>query len=170
MGIDRGGKPQQLLQIDLGGGGGENVTAADHLGDAGLGIIDHHGQMIGKDAVCAAQDKIAGIFCKAGSEGALNPVLHSNRRVGDVQPVGRDLFLHLLPDFGRCQGAAGAGIHIEGIPAVWRLAGMELRPGTETGIDTAGIKETTEYGLVGGGALALGKNWPVPAEPEKIKV
>ena len=59
MAITRGGQFQRLLQIDLPGSGIEQIAAANDLGNTLVGVIDHDRQLIGKQAIRPADDKIA---------------------------------------------------------------------------------------------------------------
>ena len=52
--------PQEILEIDLAGRGGENIIAANHLRNAREGVIHDNGQVIGKYAIGTHEDEIPG--------------------------------------------------------------------------------------------------------------
>jgi hypothetical protein len=45
---------QRLLKLHLPAGGAQQVGAAHDVGDACLGVIHHHGQLVGPDTIGAA--------------------------------------------------------------------------------------------------------------------
>src|SRR5690606_35339285 len=53
------GYPERVLEEDLPAGGIEQVRAADHVGDALVGIVHHHGELVGPVAVSAAKYEVA---------------------------------------------------------------------------------------------------------------
>ena len=57
--VARGGQAQRALQQDLARSGVEQVGAADDVGDALVGVIHHHRQLVGPVAVGATQDEVA---------------------------------------------------------------------------------------------------------------
>ena len=50
---------QQALQMDLARGGFEQISAAHHVRDPLIGVIDHHRQLVGPESVGAFHDKVA---------------------------------------------------------------------------------------------------------------
>ena len=52
------GWPSKCGQVGLAGGGREQVVAAHHLVDAGQCVVDHHGEVVGGNAVAAAQHEV----------------------------------------------------------------------------------------------------------------
>ena len=47
----RGSEPERAIEQELAGSGKEQVRAAHDLGDLHRGIIHHHGELVGSDAV-----------------------------------------------------------------------------------------------------------------------
>ena len=74
MSIARRGKIEKALQINLPGGGVEQVAAAHDLRDPLIGIVHDDGQLIGKPAVSAADYEIAHFACQTLTAVALNGV------------------------------------------------------------------------------------------------
>mgnify|MGYP000199428989 CR=1 FL=1 len=56
-----GGQAQQTVKIKLPGGGREQVRAPHHLRHAHAGIVHHHGQLVGKHAIGAAEVEIPAV-------------------------------------------------------------------------------------------------------------
>ncbi len=59
MQVARGGQAERTLQHDLARRGIEQVGATDDVGDALVGIVDHHRQLVCPETVGAKQDKVA---------------------------------------------------------------------------------------------------------------
>ena len=52
------GQPEQVGEVGLPGRGGQEVVAAHHLLDALVGVVHHHGEVVGGHAVVAAQHEV----------------------------------------------------------------------------------------------------------------
>src|SRR5690606_23013661 len=68
------GGEEQLLQIELTRRVVEQVGAAHDVGDALVGVIEHHGQLVGVQAVTAPDDEVAHLALQLLAELALHPV------------------------------------------------------------------------------------------------
>ena len=73
---------EDLLQIKLAGRRIEQVGAAHHIGDALPGVIQHHGQLIGNQAVAAANDEIADLAAQMLAELACTRSMKTYSRSG----------------------------------------------------------------------------------------
>ena len=58
MAVGGGGRLQQLLQEDLAAGGVQQVGAAHDVGDPLPGVVHHHGQLVGIQAILALDHEI----------------------------------------------------------------------------------------------------------------
>jgi hypothetical protein len=56
--VGGGGQAQQALEQDLAWCGVQQVGTAHHVGDALVGVVHHHGQLVGIKAVGAADNEI----------------------------------------------------------------------------------------------------------------
>ena len=68
------GSAQKLLQIHLPGGRGEQIPAPDHFRHADGGIVYHHGQLIHKDAVGPANQKVTTVPGQVFYVESLDPI------------------------------------------------------------------------------------------------
>jgi hypothetical protein len=78
MQIGRGRCPQAVLQVDLARGRQQQIGAAHHMGDGGVRIVDHYGQLVGKQAVGTAQHKIARLGCEIALDAALDRIVETD--------------------------------------------------------------------------------------------
>ena len=79
----------RLVQVDLTRGVVDVVIAADHLGDAHVVIVHHHGQVVGRRAVGAADDQIVQLVV-GYADLALHQILEQHRafrRVAETDHV-----------------------------------------------------------------------------------
>ena len=150
-------QPQQAVQQQLPGGGGQQIRAPHHLGDAHGGVVHHHSQLIGEHPVGATQEEVSAV---PGQELPIRPhvaVLKGDLLLRHPQPQGRrtpraaGLFGGLL--WG--QPAAGAGIDDLPVLPVGRAGGVELRPGAEAGIDQPLGLQALQGRLIQPGPAAL---------------
>jgi len=68
---------QRLLHRHLRRGGGQQIPAADHIRDAHVRIVDHHRQMVGKQAIATADDEIADLVGQVDGLGATGSILEA---------------------------------------------------------------------------------------------
>ncbi|MNL04214.1 hypothetical protein D3C87_1247790 [compost metagenome] len=78
--VRRRGQAQQVLQVDLARRGVEQIGPAHDMGDALRGVIHHHGELIGPQAVRAAQDEVAEFRFQVLALAALPAVVEADRR------------------------------------------------------------------------------------------
>ncbi len=175
----RRGQPQQMVEVQLPGGGVQQVRPADHLRDPHGGVVHHHGQLIGKHAVGPAEQKISAVrrqvfFVPAHVAVGKAPGLLRHR-----QPQGRGPFFALFRDLRRRQTAAGPGVdHLAVLPVGGRC-GVKLRPGAEAGVYQPHPLQFLQCRLVNrrpltlvigaGASLFSGADVPVQAQPPEVR-
>lgn len=81
MGILRRAQPEQTLEQNLARGRGEQVSATHDMGDALPGIVEHHRELIGMDAIGTAQNEIANLVSQSLGTGSLNTVIKGDMAV-----------------------------------------------------------------------------------------
>ena len=106
--VGRGGQAQQALQIDLARRRIEQVGAAHDVADPLLGIVHHHRQLVGEQAIGAAHDEIADLRCQGLADAPLQAIVESDRHTESV----RTLSAPALPGLqasrrGRCRDRPG---------------------------------------------------------------
>ena len=95
MGVARRGQAEQALQVNLASGGVEQVGAAHDVGDAGVGIVDHHRELISEQAVGTQHHVIARVGGEVFLLPALNAILKPTtpcartRQARALRPAGR---------------------------------------------------------------------------------
>lgn len=158
MEIGGRGIAEGLLEEELAGGGGEQVRAADDVGD-GLGVvIDDDGELVGPDAIGAEEDEVAGGFREVGGVRTLETVGKREGGIGDADAPGGGL--------GGIGGRVAAGAGVGGFEAGGSVGGGEFEGFAGTG---AGVEKGLELGegvLVGGGAGGLVEDGFLPGEAE----
>ena len=88
--VARGGQAQRALQQDLARSGVEQVGAADDVGDALVGVIHHHRQLVGPVAVGATQDEVADLGGQVLLVAPLQAIVEADpEAVGYPQAPGR---------------------------------------------------------------------------------
>ena len=155
MGELRRFQPQQTIEIELPGGGREQVCAPHHLRDPHTGIIHHHGQLVGKHAIGAAEVEIPAVAEQVLGVGAHTAIGEGDVLIGHHETIGRGLLFALFGDLLRRQAPAGAGIDHIAVGGVGCAGGMELGTGAETGVNKALCFQFVIALGVDGGALAL---------------
>ena len=138
----------------------EQVGAAHHVGHAGFGVVDHHCELVGEEAVGTLDDVIAGVGGERDFLRALHRVVEADRAFGAHPP-------RAALATGRQAVATGAGVAARAI-ARERLVG-ELAPGARARIGMAGGLQRVECGLVGGGAPALPHDLAIPFEAKAFE-
>ncbi len=111
---------EDLLQIKLAGRRIEQVGAAHHIGDALPGVIQHHGQLIGNQAVAAANDEIADLAAQMLAELALHTIDEDVFTIGYAQADGSILE-------AATGGAAEAGVGARVAFELLARAGARIR-------------------------------------------
>src|SRR5258706_4186404 len=145
---------QQAIEQDLPGGGGKQVVASQHLGDAHRRVVDEHRELIGEDAVGAAQHEVADRRLRIELLRALQLVVEGDRAGRDAQAQGGRASAPALRPLRRAQVRAGAGIGRSVVlGTVRRARRSDLRARAETLVDL--VAQTCQRGLVEGGALRL---------------
>ncbi len=110
VGEGRRFQPRASIDQGLAGGVVQVVVAADHVGDAHVVVVDHHGQVVGRRAVGAQQDQVVQLGVVRSVTGpwtrssttvapSFGPLKRMTR--GRVEPVGRRR--------GRARASGGRG-------------------------------------------------------------
>ena len=168
MGEVRGLQPQTIIEIELAGRGGQQIQSPNYLGDAGSCVVHYHGQLVGIDAVCPADDKIAAVLGQILPIWPLKPVLYSPDCIGDLQPPGRRL--GFLGPLCRRQVPAGTGVEHPAVGGMGGRGRMELGAAAIAGVDQAlGLQRGKGFGI-GGGPAALGRLLPVPVQAQPAEI
>ncbi len=170
-----------FVEEQLAGGGDEQVLAADDLGHAHGGVVDHHGQFVGGDAVLAPDKEVAEIAQALELAGAEPDVVEN-----DLPIVGHsEAPVDLTGGFGVHAGSDGRapvfGIDRLGgfVLGVGRLGGAgHVLTGFVAGIDVAlvfqalpGFEEKMMALTLDIGseiAADIGTFVPVAAEPAEV--
>ena len=175
MGVEVGGcgKEKGALQEDLAGGGFEEVAAADYFGDVGVGVVDHTGELVGRQAVFAPDEEVSEVG--PGFEGLWAEVFifeADNRFVGNAEAVvdvGLERYFALR--YVK-RGATDAGVDgfIVGV-FMWCVhhAGKILAAAM-TRVDVSGDEELVERFAVEGEASGLELDGRVPGDAEPCEV
>lgn len=151
----RHGIAQQPVQQDLPGGGGEQIPAPHHLGDAHSAVVSHHRQLIGVHAVAAPQDEVPAASGQVLGLGAVMEVRKGDGFLRHPQPqrrgAGAAFLRHLL------WGQVPAGPVVQQFPvrSVGRAGRVELGPAAEAGVHPALCLQLFQLGAVEGEPLAL---------------
>ena len=155
MGKGRRRQPQQPVEVYLPGGGGQQIRSPDHLGDPHPGVIHHHRQLIGKDAVGPPEIKVPAAGEQVFPVLPHAQVVEGHFLIGNLHPPGGGLGAALFGNLGGGQIPAGAGIHHVPVRGVGRAGGMELGPGAKAGIHQPHLLQLVITLQIDGGAFAL---------------
>ena len=128
---------QQPIQQQLSGGGRQQVRTPHYFCDAHGRVIHHHRQLIGKYAVRPPQQKIPAVRRQPLPVLPHVAVGESDLLLRHPQPQGGGAACAPGPlcRLLRGQTAAGPWVDHLSILPVGSTGGMELRPGTEAGVD-----------------------------------
>jgi hypothetical protein len=58
VGVARGGQAEQAGEVGLAGTRRQEVVGPHHLIDAGVGVVDDHGEVVGRNTVAATQHEV----------------------------------------------------------------------------------------------------------------
>jgi len=172
MQIARRRQSEQPLQQDLARRGIEQIRAAHHVGDALIGIIDHHRKLVGVEAVGAEQDEIADFLIHGLRDIPLEPV-------GECDGFTPCSQAHRTRSFSRGQAlAAGARIDAGAIRhRVRRVLAFvahcrvrDLLSAAATPINLSGLPEPLECGAVGIQSRALVDHGTVPLQSQRFQL
>ena len=83
---------KQGLQILLAKGGIQQICAANDFGYSAGSIVYHHGQLIGKIAIRATNDKITPMFCQVQALSAKPPVSKADFLISYFEPQAISAF------------------------------------------------------------------------------
>ena len=168
MGPGRAIEPEQIAEQCLPGGRRQQVVSADDLLHSLFCVVDDDGEVVGDDAVAAAQDDVVGGL----GAGAVEAVV-----VRDLGEVGAEAEGELFTGggpaigFGGRQLAAGSRVEALGrIAVLGRRRLADLAPGAEAAVDEPVRFETGEGGLMAVGPLRLDDGLAVPVEAERSQV
>lgn len=157
VGVGRLRHAEQTLQMDLAGGRVEQVGAAHGVGDARFGVVHHHGQLVGEQAVGAQHHVVAGVEREILLLPALDCVVEADHALGPHPPCACN-----AP--GRQAVAAGAGVAPRTVAGERRI--RHLAPRTGAGKGVAGRFQLLQRGAVGIVAAALPDDLAIPFEAE----
>src|SRR5579859_7418977 len=143
MGKHWRGKTQKFIEQNLPGSGTEQIGSAHHLVNAHQAIVDHHRELIGKDAIGAIEDKISYSVLDVLCDGSLQQVGEGdNVLVIDTQAQRWSASIGLVASaLGAGKMAAGAGIAWPIFRTLLRRTGRlgNLGAAAIAGIDEPGI-------------------------------
>ena len=151
MQVLRRGQLQALLQPDLARGVVQQVGAAHHMADTLVGVIHHHGQLVGKAAVGAQQHEVAHRvlhILRLWPGGAVLPV--DNGALGAQAPGPRR--------FAVQAGAAGTGVAQFRVARAGHVGGygvFNVLARTAAGVGQIARHQALQCGAVQRGAGAL---------------
>ena len=157
VGVGRHRLAEQAEEVDLARGRVEQVGTAHHMGDARIGVVDHHGELIGEETVGALDHVVARIVGEVDLLRALHCVIEADRAFG-AHPPGPPLATR------RQAVAAGAGVAARAVAGQGLIG--ELAPGAGAGVGVAGGLERIQRCLIGCGAPALPDHLAIPFEAE----
>ncbi|CAN4017756.1 Tetratricopeptide repeat protein, partial [Dysosmobacter welbionis] len=128
---------QQPIQQQLSGGGRQQVRPPHYFCDAHGRVIHHHRQLIGKYAVRPPQQKIPAVRRQPLPVLPHVAVGESDLLLRHPQPQGGGAACAPGPLCRLLRGQTAAGPRVDhlSILPVGSTGGMELRPGTEAGVD-----------------------------------
>src|SRR5688572_8703543 len=161
--VARSGKTQGLLEQDLPRGRGEEIRAANHVGDTLCGIVDRDGKLISREAIASVQHERTGRACYVGAHGTETPIVEVDDPIQNAQSY-------------RARSRGGrvrAGRRMEQL-----VAGF-LRPAAECGELAAAaaavqcqseLRQSIERRVILRGARALAQDRPVPFETKSIQI
>jgi hypothetical protein len=156
-------KSQRLLDQDLPRGGGEEVRAAHHVGDALFGIVDGDGELVGVKAVASSQHERAHRLCHVGTSQAEAPVVELDDSVRNPQP----------------DRACASGGRVGADGGVKKLVSLFVRGSAHCGELAAAaaavqrqseLPEPIECCVIVRRTRALAQHGAVPLEPESIQI
>ena len=155
---------QAALQPDLARRRNQQVLAADDMGDALLGIVGHHRQLVGPEAVGAQKHEVADVAGEILAVAADNGVVENDIAIGYAQPPGRGFAVFRLPESR--MGAAAAINKTVGTGACFLLP---LAAAAVAGIDQAARLQIGQHHAVQRMAAALVGDFAVPFKTEGFK-
>ena len=169
---------QQMIEIQLAGGRVQQVSAPHHLRHAHGGIIHHHSQLVGEHPVGPPQQKIPAVCRQIFLVSAHVAVCKAPTLLRRYQPEGRGAISAFFRDLRRGETAAGPGIdHLPVLPV--RSGGsVNLRPGTEAGINKAlfpqrfqcRLVDLRPLALVIGAGAVVPSGADVPIQPQPLEI
>ena len=176
MRVARRGKSQQMLQVDLAGRGAQQIASAHDLGDAHGSVVDHHGQLIGKNTIAAAHQKVAALGGERLALGAIRAVHEFNHIVCEVvdgrhaQARGRSAQDAATGNLLDRKVSAGAAVDGRAVAGVRRARGVEFGTRAKTGIGEAGVLQLAQGVLVQIQAIVLvvGAFVPLQSQPGQV--
>ena len=160
-----------MLQVDLARRGAQQVASAHDLGDAHGGVVDHHGQLVGKHAVAAAHQKVAAFGGECFALGTIRAVHEFDHIVcevvdgGHAQARGRSAQNAAAGNLLGRKASAGAAIDRRAVAGMRRARGVELGARAKAGVGEAGVLQPAQGALVQIQAIVLVVGAFVPLKP-----
>ena len=151
---------EALLQPELARGRVNEVGASYDIGHAGLGIVDHDGQLVGIESVRAQQHEITDLAFQILGNAPLHPVIKVKRRIADPDSPGP----RTAPS--RQAIAAGSGIDTTAIDGCQngRISDFPTRAGTS--VDHPLRAQGFQHIAVGLLTPRLPDQFPIPFKTE----
>jgi hypothetical protein len=140
-------QPQGALQRDLARRVVGQVLAAHDVGDALLGVVHHHGQLVGPKAVGALEDEVAHLRAEVLRLGAEAAVLPVDAAVHPEAPGAHRAAVRAVP--------ASAGVDQLAVPLAWASSAGDLATRAGTAVGLAGVDQAPQGGFVVAAAAGL---------------
>ena len=166
MGVHRWRVAEQCGQVGLSRRGREQVVAAYHLIDSGGGVVDHHGQVVGRHPVTAAQHEVV----DHAGEFTVQQIGHGELADVGTQSHGRRASAGVLGfPLGRSEFAAGPRIGAFGCVRCPRCL-KDFSSAAETFVDQSAVDEVVDHRVVTVGVCRLPLWLLIPGHPDRGEV
>ena len=174
----RGGA-EQPVEVELTRGGGEQVAPPHHLGDPHRGIVRNHRQLVGKDPVRTAEDKVPAFPREILAAAAIVPVEKGDLLIRHDQPQRGVPQQDAPADLLLAQIAAGAGVDHLPVGSMGRARRVELCAGAKAGInqplpaqpgEDLLVERAAETLLIGGMGPRSTAAALIPIQSQKIEI
>ena len=145
------GPAQRLVDQRLARGVVQVVVAADHVGDAHVVVVDHHGEVVGRRAVGAQQDQVVELACSGSVTGPWTRssiTVSPSLRALEAHHVGRVRSPARARGRARASGSRGprrgpARARPRAPPASCSAVGAAARPAARSAASGAGRRART---------------------------
>jgi hypothetical protein len=162
-------KPEGVVEEGVASGGGEEeVVAADDLGDALCGVVDHHGQVVRRDAVTPHEDEVVdrsrGVAVTEVPEGHYGAAGTDAPRVG----LARICTISCIKG-GEPTARSGVDL-LAGLLMRCLDGGCDVTAGAEAPVSQITGREPPKGRFIDGVALGLAKRLVVPVEAQSAQI
>lgn len=155
--MNRRGQAQRGLQGDLPGGRIQQIGPAYDVRDALFGVIDHHRQLVSKQAIRPAKEEITHVPFKLLGMKSAKKVFKANRAFIDTQPPGSGLSAS-----GQTVSASARVKRRAIASQSSRLCPRQLATGTGAGKDRSLFAQSVQCAFINRIAVALPKHVAIP--------